>query len=164
MQTLFIISQEKILHTRRPKLSFSREHGILCESYQLFAVLRCSGKMENKEYHHGGFQQQNTQRFVDIYEHMNSRNDRQCLRLKAMPMAQFFVQYSIQQSNTMYIHQYSVPVRFIRQEWSVAPSIFNIKARGLAHCLYQLKLSLDKVYEVYFHAIQTVSNGRACKK
>ena len=29
-----------------------------------------------------------------------------------------------------------VPLRFIRQEWSVAPSIFNIKARGLAHCLY----------------------------
>ena len=36
---------------------------------------------------------------------------------------------------------YSAPLRFIRQEWSVAPSIFNIKARGLAHCLYWIKLS-----------------------
>ena len=25
---------------------------------------------------------------------------------------------------------------FYKQEWSAAPSIFNIKARGLAHCLY----------------------------
>ena len=36
---------------------------------------------------------------------------------------------------------YSAPLRFIRQKWSVAPSIFNIKARGLAHCLHWIKLS-----------------------
>ena len=38
--------------------------------------------MENKEYHHGRFQQQNTQQLVDRYEHMNSRNDRWLMRLK----------------------------------------------------------------------------------
>ena len=27
------------------------------------------------------------------------------------------------------------------KEWSLAPSIFNIKARGLAHCLHWIKLS-----------------------
>ena len=27
------------------------------------------------------------------------------------------------------------------EEWSLAPSIFNIKARGLAHCLHWIKLS-----------------------
>ena len=48
---------------------------------------------------------------------------------------------------------YFVPLRLSRQELSVAPSIFNIKARGLAHCLYFLKLSLDEVYEVCFYAI-----------
>ena len=36
---------------------------------------------------------------------------------------------------------YFVPLRFSRQEWSVAPSIFNIKARRLAHCLLWVKLS-----------------------
>ena len=40
--------------------------------------------MENKEYHDGGFQQQSPQRLVDIYEHMNSRNDRWVMRLKAI--------------------------------------------------------------------------------
>ena len=29
------------------------------------------------------------------------------------------------------------------KELSVAPSIFNIKARGLAHCLHWMKLSLN---------------------
>ena len=27
-------------------------------------------------------------------------------------------------------------LQFFRQEWSVAPSIFNIHARGLAHCIH----------------------------
>ena len=27
------------------------------------------------------------------------------------------------------------------KEWSLAPSIFNIKERGLAHCLHWIKLS-----------------------
>ena len=30
---------------------------------------------------------------------------------------------------------YFAPLQFIRQEWSVAPSIINIKAQGLAHYL-----------------------------
>jgi hypothetical protein len=30
------------------------------------------------------FQQQSPQRFVDVYEHMNSRNDRWTMRLKAI--------------------------------------------------------------------------------
>ena len=38
--------------------------------------------MKNKEYHHGGFQQQSPQRLIDRYEHMNSLNDRLMMRLK----------------------------------------------------------------------------------
>ena len=41
----------------------------------------------------------------------------------------------------------------ILMEWSVAPSIFNIKAQGLAHCLYWMKLSNCGVYEVYFNLL-----------
>ena len=40
--------------------------------------------MKNKEYHHGGFQQQSPQSLTDINEHMNSRNDRWMMRLKAI--------------------------------------------------------------------------------
>ena len=40
--------------------------------------------MENNENHHGGFQQTNTQRLVDRYEHMNRRRNRKILRLKAV--------------------------------------------------------------------------------
>ena len=32
-------------------------------------------KLENKEYHDGGFQQQSPRHLVDINEHMDSRND-----------------------------------------------------------------------------------------
>ena len=35
---------------------------------------------------------------------------------------------------------YFAPLRFIRQEWSVAPSMFNIRAQDLAHCLLWIKL------------------------
>ena len=36
---------------------------------------------------------------------------------------------------------YFALLRFSRQEWSiVAPSMFNIKARGLAHCLLWIQL------------------------
>ena len=48
---------------------------------------------------------------------------------------------------------YFAPLRFIRQEWSVAPSIFNIKAQGLTHCLLWIKLGLDEVYQVGFNAL-----------
>ena len=37
--------------------------------------------MENKENHHGRFQQQGPQRLVDINEHMDSQNDRLMMRL-----------------------------------------------------------------------------------
>ena len=40
--------------------------------------------MENKENHHGGFQQQSTQRLEDGYRHTNSQNDRWLIRLKLM--------------------------------------------------------------------------------
>ena len=53
-------------------------------------------KLENKEYHDGGFQQQSPQHLVDINEHMDSRNDGEMMRLKAMPVAWFLVWYSIQ--------------------------------------------------------------------
>ena len=45
-------------------------------------------------------------------------------------------------------------------EWSAAPSIFNIKARGLAHCLLWIKLGLDEVYEMAFHAMRASNNDR----
>ena len=40
--------------------------------------------MKNKEYHHGGFQQQSTQRLIDGYGHMNSQNERWMMQLKAI--------------------------------------------------------------------------------
>ena len=43
--------------------------------------------VEKKEYHHGGFQQNNTQRLVDRYEHMNRHRKAMILSLKAMPVA-----------------------------------------------------------------------------
>ena len=42
--------------------------------------------MENKEYHHGGFQQQSPQYLVDRYEHMNRRCNRMIMWLKANPL------------------------------------------------------------------------------
>ena len=50
---------------------FALQHGVLCESYQLFAVFEVK-KMKNKENYHGGFQQQSSQRLIDRrYKHMN---------------------------------------------------------------------------------------------
>ena len=43
--------------------------------------------MKNKEYHHGGFQQQIPQRLVDRYEYMNRRRKAMILRLKSIPAA-----------------------------------------------------------------------------
>ena len=40
--------------------------------------------MENKEYHDGGFQKHSTQRLIDRYRYMNSRNDRLMMRFKAI--------------------------------------------------------------------------------
>ena len=52
---------------------------------------------------------------------------------------------------------------FNKQEWSVAPSIFNIKARGLAHCVLWVKLSLYEVYDVLFHAVWLIPKRCATK-
>ena len=43
--------------------------------------------MKNKEYHHGGFQQQSPRCLVDKNEHMNRRRKALILRLKAIPAA-----------------------------------------------------------------------------
>ena len=40
--------------------------------------------MKNKEYHHGGFQQQSPHRLIDRYEHMNKRRNCMILRLKPL--------------------------------------------------------------------------------
>ena len=128
------ITQEKILHTRRPKLSFSRTTRCTVKASQLLFLLFTS-EMKNKENHHGGFHQQNTQAVVNTQKHTSSRNDRWMVRLKVVPLAQFFVRYSIQQSNAIMMTFDFDQLRLFRQEWSVSPSIFNIKARGLAHCL-----------------------------
>ena len=47
--------------------------------------------MKNKEYHHGGFQQQSPQRIVDEYKHTSSRNDRRRMRLKLIQEEYYFI-------------------------------------------------------------------------
>ena len=86
---------------------------------------------------HGEFQQQSPQRLVDKYKHTSSRNDRWRMRLKLIQEEYFFIgNKKVRVVNMMYNKTalHFAPLRFIRQEWSVAPSIFNIKARGSAHC------------------------------
>ena len=43
-------------------------------------------------------------------------------------------------------------------EWSVAPSILNIKERGLANCTSWVKLSQYEPYGVYFNGSMALSN------
>ena len=86
------------------------------------------------------------------------------MRWKLIQAEYYSIENQRSQSHTMKLFCILLHCDFYKQEWSTAPSIFNIKARGLAHCLYQLKLSLNEIYEVCFRAIQTVSDGRACKK
>ena len=40
----------------------------------------------------GGFQQQRPQRLIDIYEHMNSLNDRLMMRLKAIEAEYYYIE------------------------------------------------------------------------
>ena len=54
-----------------------------------FCCLRV--KLENEEYHHGGFQTQSPQRLVDIFEHMDSQNDRWRMRLKLIQEEYYFI-------------------------------------------------------------------------
>ena len=48
-----IYTQGKILHTRRPKLRFCAQHGVLCQSVKASFLLFLS-EMENREGYHGG--------------------------------------------------------------------------------------------------------------
>ena len=54
---------------------FARQHGVLCKAVFAAAFCCLRVKLENKEYHHGGFQQQSPQQIVDRYEHINSLNE-----------------------------------------------------------------------------------------
>ena len=54
-----------------------------------FCCLRV--KLENKEYHHGGFQQQSPQCLVDRNEHIDSRNDLWRMRLKLIQEEYYFI-------------------------------------------------------------------------
>ena len=47
------------------------------------------------------FQQQSPQRFVDRYEHMNSRNDRLMMRLKTIEAEYYSIEIQKSYSNTM---------------------------------------------------------------
>ena len=60
-----------------------------------FCCLRV--KLENEEYHHGGFQTQSPQRLVDNrFEHMDSRNDYWMMRrLKAIEGEYYSVRSSL---------------------------------------------------------------------
>ena len=42
--------------------------------------------------HHGGFHQQSPQRLDDEYKHMNRRNDRWMMRLKAIEAEYYFIE------------------------------------------------------------------------
>ena len=62
---------------------------------------------------------------------MDSQNNRWLMPLKAIE-AEY---YSIENLKSIVNILYFAPLRLFRLERSVAPSIFNIKARGLAYCL-----------------------------
>ena len=47
--------------------------------------------MKNKEYHHGGFQQQSPQPLVNRYEYMNRRRKAMILRLKPLQLEHYFI-------------------------------------------------------------------------
>ena len=48
------------------------------------------------------------------------------------------------------------------KEWSLAPSIFNIKAQGLAHCLHWIKLIKMKFAGFIFNLLNLIL--LSCKK
>ena len=52
--------------------------------------------------------------------------------------------------------------QFFLKEWSLALSIFNIKARGMAHCLHWMKLGWNKVYEAFSSVLNLIL--LLCKK
>ena len=58
-------------------------------AFSCFCCLRV--ELENKEIHHGGFQQQSPQRLVDINEHMDSQNDPRMMRLNSIPVEYYLM-------------------------------------------------------------------------
>ena len=58
---------------------------------------------------------------------------------------QFF--FKLIQIQCKYILYFDL-LQFSRQEWSVAPSIFNNKLQELAHCILWVKLSQQELYGV----------------
>ena len=111
------------------------------------------------------FQQKSTQQLVNKYKHMNSRNDRLDLRLNCLQREYYFINYGktyVKLCNCCCFWSTAT----LQTEWSVAPSIFNIKARGLAHCLLWVKLGLEDAYVrgLLSVTVTALSDGRACKQ
>ena len=105
------------------------------------------------------FQQQSPQRSVHEYEHINSQNDRLDLRLNPLQREYYFIKYE----KSYVIHcKYACfhSLRLFSLQRSGAPSIFNIKARGLAHCLLWVKLGLEKAYVRGLLSITALSDDR----
>ena len=95
MKNLYIYTGKNPTYAQA-KIKLFAHNTVYCvkAAFCCFCCLRV--ELENKEYHDGGFQQQSPQHLVDINEHMDSRNDGEMMRLKAMPVAWFLVWYSIQ--------------------------------------------------------------------
>ena len=88
-------------------------------------------RYRRSETDHDGFQQQSPQQLGDRYKHMDSQNERLVMRLKAIEVEY----YSIEKIKSYGKFFVFCSTTILDSEWSVAPSIFNIKAWGLAHCL-----------------------------
>ena len=81
----------------------------------------------------------NKQAVVHKQWHMSSQNDDWMLRLKSIQTGILF--YWVHKKLEWYnVILYLRPLWFSRQERSVTPSLFNIEARGMAHCLPRMKL------------------------
>ena len=65
---------------------------------------------------------------------MDSRNDCRMMQLNAISVEYYLMSSTIFNSGMMYLLCIMINYDLFRLEWSVAPSIFNIKAQGLAHC------------------------------
>ena len=66
---------------------------------------------------------------VGLNETESDKANTRVIRKKLYELVRFSRSYDV---HTFY---FDLP-RFSRQDWSVAPSIFNIKEQGLAHCLH----------------------------
>ena len=135
-QVSVLIAQEKIpLHMCRPKLRFLRSTRYHVRQFFFFCFWR---EVENKQNHHGGFQQQSPQCLFDRYENMNRRHDCMILWLKAMPLQCFLINQKILKWYDVNFFDFD-QLQFFRLEWSVSPLIINIIEQGVAHCLVLVK-------------------------